>query len=64
MRKICIALSKGGVGKSSTAVSVSHGLPLAGKKVLLVDTDEQGQDAFLLGVKPEHGLANVLNDEV
>lgn len=64
MRKICIALSKGGVGKSSTAVSVSHGLALAGKKVLLVDTDEQGQDAFLLGVKPKNGLANVLNDEI
>lgn len=64
MRKICIALSKGGVGKSSTAVSISHGLALAGKKVLLVDTDEQGQDAFLLGVKPEHGLAKVLNEEM
>jgi len=64
MRKICVALSKGGVGKSSTAVSVSHGLALAGKKVLLVDTDEQGQDAFLLGVKPEHDLAKVLNEEI
>lgn len=64
MRKICVALSKGGVGKSSTAVTVSHGLALSGKKVLLVDTDEQGQDAFLLGVKPEKGLAEVLNGTV
>jgi chromosome partitioning protein len=64
MRKICIALSKGGVAKSSTAVSVSHGIALSGKKVLLVDTDDQGQDAFLLGVKPKYGLAAVLNEQV
>lgn len=64
MRKICIALSKGGVAKSSTAVSVSHGIALSGKKVLLIDTDDQGQDAFLLGVKPEYGLAEVLNEQV
>lgn len=64
MRKICIALSKGGVAKSSTAVSISHGLALLGKKVLLVDTDDQGQDAFLLGVKPKYGLADVINENV
>ena len=64
MRKICISLSKGGVGKSSTCVSLAHGLALAGKKVLLVDTDDQGQDSFLLGVKPKYGLADVLNDDV
>jgi chromosome partitioning protein len=64
MRKICIALSKGGVAKSSTAVSISHGLAKKGKKVLLVDTDDQGQDAFLLGITPEYGLADVLNEEL
>lgn len=63
MRKICIALSKGGVAKSSTAVSLSHGIALSGKKVLLIDTDDQGQDAFLLGVKPKCGLAEVLNKQ-
>ena len=64
MRKICISLSKGGVGKSSTAVSIAHGLALAGKKVLLIDTDDQGQDSFLLGVSPQYGLADVLNGSV
>lgn len=64
MRRICIALSKGGVGKSSTAVSISHGLALLRKKVLLIDTDDQGQDAFLLGVKPKYGLADVMNEQV
>lgn len=64
MRKLCVALSKGGTAKSSTAVSISHGLALEGKKVLLVDTDDQGQDAFLLGVKPTKGLADVLNEDI
>lgn len=64
MRKICVALSKGGVAKSSTAVFIAHGLAMQGKKVLLVDTDDQGQDAFLLGVKPEYDLANVLNGKI
>lgn len=64
MRKIAITLSKGGVGKSTGAVSIAHGLALKGKRVLLIDTDDQGQDAFLLGVEPPHGLADVLNEDV
>ena len=64
MRKIAISLSKGGVSKSTTSVSIAHGLALAGKRVLLVDTDDQGQDSFLLGVNPSHGLADVLNEEM
>jgi len=63
MRKIAISLSKGGVGKSSTAVTIAQGLARAGRKVLLIDTDDQGQHAFLLGVKPPIGLAEVLNEE-
>lgn len=64
MRKIAVSLSKGGVSKSTTSISLGHGLALAGKRVLLIDTDDQGQDAFLLGVKPPLGLAEVLNEEV
>jgi chromosome partitioning protein len=61
-RKICVALSKGGVAKSSSACAIAHGLSLVGKKVLLVDTDDQGQDAFLLGINPSHGLADVIGE--
>ena len=64
MRKLCVSLSKGGVGKSSTCVSLAHGLALSGKKVLLIDTDDQGQDSFLLGVQPQYSLADVLNEDV
>lgn len=64
MRKIAIGLSKGGVGKSSTATHLSHALALAGKKVLLVDTDTQGQCASFLGVRPGAGLAELVLEEV
>ena len=64
MRKICVSLSKGGVAKSTTAVSIGHGLAMAKKKTLVIDTDDQGQDAFLLGCSPKYNLADVLNGKV
>ncbi|WP_432473405.1 AAA family ATPase [Amphritea sp. HPY] len=63
-RKICVSLSKGGVGKTTTAVNLSAGLAMAGYKVLLVDTDTQGQSSFLLGKKPQAGLTELLTGEL
>jgi len=57
---ITIANQKGGVGKTTTAVSLAHGLVLEGKKVLLIDLDPQGQCATILGLKPEPGAFNLL----
>ncbi len=57
-------LSKGGVGKTTTSVNLAAGLALAGYKTLLVDTDTQGQSSYMLGVKPEYGLAELVNKEV
>lgn len=63
-RKICVTLSKGGVGKTTTAVNLSAALALAGFKVLLVDTDTQGQSSYMLGIKPEAGLTELLTGEL
>lgn len=60
MRKIAIALSKGGVGKTTTAISLASGLARAGQRVLLVDMDTQGQAAKALGVRPAAGLAELV----
>ncbi|MFZ5586538.1 MAG: ParA family protein [Thermodesulfobacteriota bacterium] len=60
MQRIVVSLLKGGVAKSGTAVSLAHGLALAGQRVLLVDTDVQAQCNDMLGVKPQRGLAEVI----
>lgn len=64
MRKLAVCLSKGGVGKTTTAVNLSAGLSMKGFKILLVDTDTQGQTSRMLGIIPEVGLAEVVSGEV
>jgi chromosome partitioning protein len=63
MKTITVANQKGGVGKTTTAVTLAHGLVLQGKRVLLVDLDPQGQCATILGLKPEPGAFNLLVSE-
>lgn len=63
MRKIAVSLSKGGTGKTTTAINLAHGLALAGQRVLLVDCDTQGQASFFLGLQPDKGLSDILSGE-
>lgn len=63
MRKLAVSLSKGGVGKTTTAVNLAAGLARAGYRVLLVDTDSQGQAGRMLGMRPEAGLAEFVSEE-
>jgi chromosome partitioning protein len=60
MRKIGVLLTKGGVGKTTTAVNLAAGLAEGGCRVLLIDTDTQGQAGFMLGLRPGIDLAAVL----
>ena len=57
---ICIANQKGGVGKTTTAVSLAHSLSQKGRRVLLIDLDPQGQSATALGRSPEPGAFYLL----
>ena len=59
-RRIAVFNHKGGTGKTTTAVSIAAGLASKGKKVLLVDTDAQGNVSVSLGAGSERSLYHVL----
>jgi chromosome partitioning protein len=57
---IAIANQKGGVGKTTIAFTLAHGLALRGKRVLLLDFDPQGQAARALHLPPSSGIYSLL----
>jgi len=59
-KKLAVFNHKGGTGKTTTTVSIAAGLAMKGYKVLLVDTDSQGNVGVSLGIKAERTLYHCL----
>ncbi len=58
--RLAVFNHKGGTGKTTTSVSIAAGLASRGLRVLLVDTDSQGNVGVSLGVKADKTLYHVL----
>ncbi len=59
-RRVAVLNQKGGTGKTTTSVNLAAGIAERGHKVLLVDTDAQGNVGVSLGVAGEKSLYHVL----
>jgi chromosome partitioning protein len=48
----CVCLRKGGSGKTTTSVNLAAGLHMRGRRVLLIDLDDQANATMCVGINP------------
>lgn len=56
MKMIAIYSSKGGVGKTATAVNLAYGCARSGKRTLLCDMDPQGAAGYYYRIRPKESF--------
>ena len=62
MTAYAVALSKGGSTKTTTAAELVAGLARAGRRVVAIDLDQQGNLSTRLGITPQTEVGGVAAD--